>query len=426
MSLDTRSTVEAVQNGVRNPNSIDSIVLQGLDLECDVAASLAILFSNRVHRWESIEIHNCFGMMGGLITSILQSRAPAPINRLCLSTLDKGVALAMKHGLQSEKKVCISNLVIKDTKVSMTNLGHLCEGLCKNHTVKAVSFVNCSFEENAFQSVSSLSYIQKLDFASCNLKDVDLATIINILHENKNRHNLLHLNLCQNCWQDKTMTAIGGLLDPIVTPRPTLRTLNLSCPTNLVFDLKLLMKSLERNMSLKELNLREVPINNKTAECIVHCLVRNHCLETLILTDSALTVYGMDLILRNVNRFKSLKCLRLDGYQSIGLFGRKTWTKMVTNYLQTSNITLERLYLPLCFDMYRFKLNYLLDLNLGGRRLLQSEYCQKIKAPFWKFVLQRINRIHLPGSGRQSQRQQDIRRANMMYHLLRQRVLLEK
>ena len=91
--------------------------------------------------------------------------------------------------------------------------------------------------------------------------------------------------------------------------------------------------------------------------------------------------------------------------------------------LQT-NVILEAIHLPFGYDAYGSKVNDLLDLNRGGRRLLQASN-NEFSHTLWPLVLERVSRAHLPGSHSRKEMELANRRANMMYSLLRGRVLLE-
>lgn len=135
----------------------------------------------------------------------------------------------------------------------------------------------------------------------------------------------------------------------------------------------------------------------------------------------------MNAILSNIAHFK-VKHLHLDGHLSLGLYGRPEMTQAALEALQRTNLTLAALILPRCFDLYREDLNILLDLNLAGRILLHDDdNVEQIKIPaLWPLVMRRINTVRLTGGSLQHKRKQTIRRAGMMYFMLRQRLLLKK
>jgi hypothetical protein len=182
------------------------------------------------------------------------------------------------------------------------------------------------------------------------------------------------------------------------------------------------MEALTRNRSLKELEFRTNFLDYKGVKSIANFLVKNHALENLVLTDCRIDRDSMHIMLENIANFRGIKELHLYGLHTIGLYWRPEWIHLVTEDLrQTKNVSLEALYLPCCFNVYRSDLNDLLDLNLGGRKLLSSP----IQASLAPLILDRINKVHLPGSNNQSQEQQAIRRDNMIHFLLHQRLLLE-
>jgi hypothetical protein len=57
------------------------------------------------------------------------------------------------------------------------------------------------------------------------------------------------------------------------------------------------------------------------------------------------------------------------------------------------NATLELLQFPFGFEEYRSELDYLLDLNRGGRRLLQEAQHGRVCPSLWPVVLERVNAL---------------------------------
>jgi hypothetical protein len=154
----------------------------------------------------------------------------------------------------------------------------------------------------------------------------------------------------------------------------------------------------------------------------VQCLLHDNHLEKLMLTDCLLSQDGFQSLLSQLGGIKRLRCLWLDGCQSIGISARKTLANTAEQALQ-QNVTLEFLQFPFGgFDEYMLELDDLLDLNRGGRRLLQeADVCP---SSLWPVVLGRANTLEFPGRGG---RGSDERRANILYFLLRQHnIMLER
>jgi Ran GTPase-activating protein (RanGAP) involved in mRNA processing and transport len=371
-----------------------------------------------------VDIRRCIDVTHGLLTAVLeQSIAPIDVLKLQFTFEENGVASAIQRGL-AKNKIKVHKMEVWASHLSASVMFHVFEGICKNETLEAVNFGKCSFQHGAADEIAKglqkASRIRQLGLWSSRLGDTDLATII------KSCGNLMHIDLGHNSCGSKTMTALGNLC---TTPSPTLRSLNLSYQLISCIDVAPLAKGLIRNTSLKQLDLRTTHINDTGVESMVECLRRNRSLETLILTDCSLSRCSMNLMLENIAHFK-VKCVRMDGCHSLGFYERPAMIQTAFEALQKSNVTLEALYLPPFFDLHQHKLNNLLDLNLGGRRLLHQHddvrELEQIRTPaLWPIVLYRINTVHLPGSSRQSHRQQAMRRANMMYFMLRQRLLLE-
>jgi hypothetical protein len=189
------------------------------------------------------------------------------------------------------------------------------------------------------------------------------------------------------------------------------------------FEISHMTGGLGLNSSLESLMVRGNQLSFNGMKSLVTCLSKNNTLEQLMMTDCEL---GNDTFEYFVTRLPDMKGLRrvwLNGFQSTGIAGRKKTIQALETALQT-NVILEAIHLPFGYDDYGSKVNGLLDLNRGGRRLLQASN-NEFSHTLWPVVLERVNHVHFAGSYSSTEIELKNRRVNIMYSLLRGRVLLE-
>jgi hypothetical protein len=153
-------------------------------------------------------------------------------------------------------------------------------------------------------------------------------------------------------------------------------------------------------------------------------------------------------LLDAIPHMKGHKHLWIDGLQGMIIKQRKELLQLALEGLK-HNYSLESLHWPWPTEMVHSKqegavsslerkLSSLLDANWGGRRLLQQEMNEGL-SPLWPFILERINHAQLPQRpnhkylvlAERPPKRFEIdrswlgRRANVLYGLLRERVMLE-
>ena len=152
-------------------------------------------------------------------------------------------------------------------------------------------------------------------------------------------------------------------------------------------------------------------------------LSKNAALEQLMMTDCELGNDSFECFVTCLPDVKGLRQVWLNGFQSTGVAGRKKMISALETALQTS-VILEAVHLLFERNACGSRVNDLLGLNRGGRRLVQASN-NELSHTLWPLILEQVNRAHLPGSHSRKEMELANRRANAVCSLLRGRVLLE-
>lgn len=436
--LNCRAVSESIRAAIEDPN-IDRLIVSGIDLECDIASSLLVLFKHRTHPWEEIAIRRCIGPIHGLLTLILEhSKASVNILQLDNTVTELGVASAIRRGLAKNRDICrVKEIAITNSHLSSWVMEDLMTGICAHTAIRNLFCIGCEFPSGAAgilsQGLKNAPHVQQLSLCFSKIDDYDLASIID------SGYNLTSIDIGHTKCGSKTIARIGALLSSSSNERTCkLESLDINCHRHLgttvatLTALAPLFQGLQNNTTLKHLDVTSLPVDNGSAESLVSSLQSNATLQSLVLTDCNLSQFSMTLILENLANYTGMRRLYLDGRHNLGLYGREKWTEVATAALRRQNLVLKALHLPPGFDFYRTELDQLLDRNLAGRRILLRQstpngrlhYLENASA-MWPHVLERIHKVTLPDHRQQNPQRTAARRADMTYYMLRQRILLE-
>lgn len=408
--------------------SVGKLVLNAMDFaEEGLLERLQALFQTRVGEWDEIVLKYCRGPVDLVVTAILKSNAK--IGTLCFiaSTLKDCVGETLSKGLPSN--VTLAKLIIWGTRLSRKNIYSIRQGLIGNTTLEELSFTNSHIEKDATGEFCSrlgnqthnMAGLKRLDLFSCDLQDAVVAAIVKSLDGHPN---LEHLELGKNQCSAASLIAVGTLLGSRKTNLKYLSLALQDSSKNIpFFEISHMTGGLGLNSSLESLNVRGNQLSFNGMKSLVTCLSKNITLEQLVMTDCELGNDSFEYFVTRLPDMKGLRRVWLNGFQSTGIAGRKKTIKALETALQV-NVILEAIHLPFGYDDYGSKVNGLLDLNRGGRRLLQASN-NEFSHTLWPLVLGRVNRVHLPGSHSSKGTELNNRRANVIYSLLRGRVLLE-
>ncbi|CAJ1959133.1 unnamed protein product [Cylindrotheca closterium] len=436
-SSNCRLVAESIQAAIEDPH-IDRLIVSGIDLECEIASSLLVLFKHRIHPWAEIVVRKCIGPIHGLLTLILEeSKASVDVLQLDNTVGKLGVSGAIRRGLSKNRDLCkVKEIALTNSRLSAWIMEDLMTGICTHTGIRNLLFIACEFIPSAAAILSrGLKYsphVQDLSLYGSKIDDYDLASVVDSCY------NLTSIDLGHTDCGPKTISRLGFLLDSSrKSSNCKLTSLDINCHRHLGTstpsgtDLTALFRGLTQNSTVKHLDITSLPLNDKSAECLVTCLHNNVTLESMVLTDCGLSQVSMTLILENLANFAGMRRLYMDGRHNLGLYGRQQWTELATEALSTRNLLLEALYLPPAFDFYRAEMDQLLDRNLAGRRILLSDGMCKTSptlqnpSAVWSHVLERVNKVALPDGCKRNPPSKAARRADMTYYMLRQRIMLE-
>jgi hypothetical protein len=406
-------------------SSVGKLVLNAMDFaEEGLVERLQVLFQTRVCEWNEIVLKYCRGPVDLVVTAILEANAKIGTLSLIASTLKDCVGETLSKGLPSN--VTLAKLMIWGTRLSRKNIYSIRQGLIGNTTLEELSFTNSHIEKDATGEFCSrlsnqthnMAGLKRLDLFSCDLQDAVVAAIVKSLDGHPN---LEHLELGKNQCSAASLVAVGTLLGSCKTTNLKYLSLALQDSSKNIpfFEISHMTGGLGLNSSLESFMVRGNQLSFNGMKSLVTCLSKNTTLEQLMMTDCELGNDSFEYFVTRLPDMKGLRRVWLNGFQSTGIAGRKKTMTALETALQT-NVILEDIHLPFGYGDYGTKVDGLLDLNRGGRRLLQASN-NEFSHTLWPLVLERVNRVHLPGSNSNKEN----RRANIMYSLLRGRVLLE-
>jgi hypothetical protein len=442
-------SLEDIQHSIKSPiDGADGVVIDWIDLEdAEIQEALKKLFFQRRRKWASVEIRKCIGhCMPMVIRWILEASADTPIQTLSLvSVMDEDVALAIRSSFfNNENRPNFAELEILGSQLSPQSLDLIFQGLCRDSChAEIISFSNSNFLQNSAtklaEGVSKCLRLRKLNLFLCRMADEEVAELVNALRIH--RHPLKFLDLGNNRCLSMSMEAIGKW---IASPNIQLESLNLSLQ-HLGFQMMHLnptpvFSSLAQNNSLRALYLRGNPMDISDGTCIdsvVQSLTENDSLEILMLTDCLLSNEAHESILHNLCNFKGLRKLWLDGMQRHTRPTNPTNPRLSRTVAEglrwNRNVVLDELHLPFRFTDLLLEIHAFMDWNFGGRRLLFQDGKSAIEVlpALWPQVLERVNKADLPRrsvrrqNGHDIDKGKSIRRADMMYFMLRENASLQ-
>jgi hypothetical protein len=373
--------------------------------------------------WKEIKLSKCTGRVDLVVTAILASSCKRFV--WMDHSLTCSVAMALGAGLESNTKlqrlflrgireelsrdamVCISRGLARSTTTTLAELS-----IRGSFTImemnRGMTILNREAVWELAQGLRSNQSLRVIDLEGCNLADALVAELIIAACP----FSLETLNLRGNQARFVALKAIRQLLSD---PSCKLAKLNLSWQrrTSPEQNLDLSLLNLTTNTSLQSLILSENRLHDNDMTNLALGLRNNSTLGDLEMYDCQISDSGIAAFAEILPQAMGLRKLKLDGKQEFELLGLKRLIRGLRH-----NFSVERCVLP---DGYISKeLQSYLDLNRAGRRLLKSD----LSASLWSFVLERADRIARQEVN--SSKQATTRSANVLFCLLRERVLLER
>jgi Ran GTPase-activating protein (RanGAP) involved in mRNA processing and transport len=406
----------------RNDESVIELALICIPF-CDQSMEQVVaLLQIQQRNWKSILISNC----SGKVDVILEAISRVHVTHLEIRSLDHFDRVIIGCALG---KCLTSNEHLKKLTLSIVTLSNDAIEAITNEVAENASVIEsvrlscCTIQEDAIPSIAGwlrqLQCLQSLKVDSCGLEDDRMAELVQALFFHPRLEELLFpYNQCSSktistisdlllsdhcqlrnldCGQqhssesnDDDFLDIGPLVSSLNNPtETTLRVLNLSYSKIRCNDMVVLANSLNNNASssLEHLYLCGTKLSRESIRALASALPHNQSLTRLWLT------------------------------------GNESFDHTVANELclgLRNNSTLQDILLPQWLsEDYTSEMEYYMDLNRGGRRLFRD---WTVPVAVWPHVLERANRMKLQAEDASTN--VPVRRVNILYHLLRERVLL--
>jgi Ran GTPase-activating protein (RanGAP) involved in mRNA processing and transport len=363
-------------------------------------------------KWKSVLISNCTGDMELMLHALFQEHVEE-LEIRSLAKLDDTVGWAIGNGLSSNnslKKLTLSIVTLSNEAVTAMN-----KGMIKTPNLESIRLSCCTIKENALGSVSEFlgraSRLQAIKVDSCKLGDKQVASLIKAIQFHPQ---LAQVLVSYNKCGSSTMSTISELL---LAEHCKLSTLDIGrqYDEDRYMDLGPFISALRKNESLRSLDLSYSNIRSSDMIALASTLKETSKLEKLYLCGNKLSVESIRAIASVLPRNRRLKRLWLTGNQN---FDQKRAEELLKGL--RDNMTLEDIMLPQWLPEYSREIEYYMDINKGGRKLFRVP---SVPGSVWPHVLERANRMKMDEC--ESLEDSDVRRANILYHLLRGRILLE-
>ena len=243
--------------------------------------------------------------------------------------------------------------------------------------------------------------LQQLILADCNFVDEQIATIVRSLQGHASIQELdISFNKCRSL-------GVAALVDMIETT-PSLKKLAMGFqafgeakrielePLLTTLASTALSSSETANLEgrgregggLLELELGGNSLRDGDVSFLVMMLCHHPSLQVLDLSQNRITDVGMQLLAQSMEQYKSLRRLGLDENRFTNRGIELFIQALQGGKRRSKNTTVEAIDVGEGFSTIE-KLNYYLDLNWGGRRLLSAT--EHVPSGLWPMVLARVN-----------------------------------
>lgn len=301
------------------------------------------------------------------------------------------------------------------------------KSLASSTSLQTLDCSTCIFREQSysyiFRGLHENKHITTLAINHCNLWDEQLSALISSLLDHPV---LCCLRLSSNQWGERTLAQLAKLL---AKEQGTLRELDLSGQLPITVDkanIQEFVNALSRNTALESLFLENCKLDDSDAERLAQALVQNRTLKELNICDNKISDVGIRTFSQRLPHMYGLEKLFLMGNP----FGEEGAAAMLMA-METNVVLLEYFDDSVCCQSNQME--YYTDLNRGGRKLLKGQMNQ-IPLSLWPFVLERIDKIHLPPRDQSSVDKLDFnsgcienqRRLSILYCVVKESALFDR
>jgi hypothetical protein len=408
--LDVPTTISRLAQA-KAYSSITSLSCYRVDFTDVVTPHVLELLRCRRH-WEILDLRSCHGQVDLVVDTILTR---CVVDRLCLTDLEdlpRDTAAALSRGLVVASNNCNKTFVSQlylNIPFSVETLQSMQDGLSQTTTLKELDLSGSKWQDTSVTSFGNLlrqnTSIEKLKFKRCQLQDLQIAELVQALAFHLN---LTSLDLEHNACSTLTLRSLATLLRQQEFHHHQLSCLILSHHVLSEDRVPGLLEFLESIGSpacrLQDLTMDQYMLMDDDMIMLTESLQRSSSIARLSLTTCGITSRGIQSFAASLADMQGLRHLAMPGDAAHQLFEGLA-----------DNVFLQSLEFPPEFQNCPTEISYYLDLNRGGRRLLQEA---NVPRALWPLALARANQTkYIHGINR---------RADAIYCLLRGRVLLER
>ena len=333
----------------------------------------------------TIKILSCRGPIGDVVSSLVQTKTlktaddvEGAVDTLVLNgpILDGSIISALKGQLNLKRLrlLGIRSIADLDDNETIIDIGR-CTEVDLTHSGRC-------FCRSLKESLATSQHLEILNLDFCDLSDQDLCRILQVCPQTTLRE--LHLSR-NNCGNEAVTILVHRFLEHSTSP---LSVLNLSCQGGTIAAARRsnkttaltdgresifwqpLFEALKhpRCLDLKALDISRNPLTESEVSALAESLKINTTLSSLSLHDCQLSIESRKLLASNISHWnESLKTVDLSGSSNfVATAQQRLINGLKQNYFIESIGNLS--YLP-----YTNKIEYYLDCNLSGRRLLKHQ-----------------------------------------------------
>jgi hypothetical protein len=361
-------TQEILQHAYNdNTNSIKSLELNFLAWDEELRSAVVDLLQAQARPLESVIVHHSAdGRTNNVWTNIkklelLQAPLYDPLffssslEDLSLHSVSLNVHVAAALGASLAELPNVKRLDLTESRFLDNGVDLLSQGLARN---------------------ISLEYVC---IAECNLMDEEVALIVSNL---ENHPSIRELEICFNKCRGDGVAGLVRLLE--TTKLEKLKMGFQAFGEAKQIHVSPLLNALSNNVFLKELELGGNSLRDDDVPNIVNMLCVNSTLEALDLAENRLSDHGISLLAHRLHDFKALRRLGLEsnrfGEAGIGFLAQALELTLVVHDIEVDDELKKS-------DDWE-KVAYYLDLNWGGRNLLQAN---NVAPSLWPLVLARAS-----------------------------------
>jgi Ran GTPase-activating protein (RanGAP) involved in mRNA processing and transport len=292
-----------------------------------------------------------------------------------------------------------------------------------NSTVKKIRLSCCTLDDDdALKNIAKFLRrargVQTLRVDSCRLSDEQLAALVKAVQSHTQ---LEEFYFPYNAAASQT---IAALVDLIALENSQLKILDCGRQYDNhnyhkeYMDIGPLMNALrQHNTSLLTLNLSYSRVQTKDMlELAAWLSNETTTLETLYLCGNRLSLESIQALASTLQNNRSLQRLWLTGVPNFD----SCLTKELCRGLR-DNRALQEILLPPCLPRYYKEIEHYTDINKGGRNVFQYP---SLPISLWPRLLERANCLKMEPDYYDANSHQ-VRRASIIFHLLKNRILLE-